>query len=229
LAEGSEARAAVEAVARHFGATLEAVADGFEARLSPAEKRICLDVATFLPETHLGLAKPRLRFDKVVIRLIRRLREALSQDIPAGSTVVFSMTAPIRLAARTAALLELRIRLCLADGPDEFAEIIHGNEVHVRIVSGGPRGTPKVVGFVQSPGADPVLLIEMSQALLQLAGRPSEEPALDRWLVLAISAGTPPVETWRQVNAQLAIGRHGEKVVVVFPNGRLEDISERSM
>jgi hypothetical protein len=226
LADGSEAKVAVEAIARRFGATLEAGEVGFHARLSIKERHICLDVAIFAPATPVGLAKPRLRFDKVVINLIRRLRAVLDEAVPEGSTVVFAMAAPIRLAARTASLLETRIRNGLADGPHEFLETFHGNEVHVRVVSGAPRNAPRVVGFVHSPGADPRLLIEMSQSLLQLAGRPSERQADEHWFVLANSAAAPPSETWRLVFAQLSIGSNGAKGMIVFPDGRVEDISD---
>jgi hypothetical protein len=224
LAKRHESTAAVEAVARRFGAILDAGTDEFRARLSIEERRICLDIAIFAPATSVGLAKPRLRFDKVVISLIRRLRAVLDKAVPEGSTVVFAMTAPIRLAAGTASLLAARIRISLADGPDEFVETIHGNEVHVRVVSDAPRNAPRLVGFVHSPGADSRLLIEMSRSLLQLAGRASEQPADERWFVLANSSAAPPAETWRQVNAQLSIGRQHARGLVAFPDGRVEDI-----
>lgn len=226
MAEGSEARAAVEAVARHFGGILDVGPDGLQALLAIGERRTCLYVATFAPSPHLGMVKPRLRFDKVVIRLVKRLRDALSDEVPAGATVVFTLAAPIRLAAKTAAALEAKIRLCLEHGPDEFVESIHGNLVRVCLVSGGPRPSPKVVGFVHSPGADPRLLIEMSQALLQLAGRPSKQSAEERWLVLANPGAAPLAETWRMVKAQLSVGVHDARVIVVSPDGSIEDVSD---
>jgi hypothetical protein len=224
LAESSKARAAVEAVARHFGAALETGADGPHAGLSINARRIRLDIATYASSTSFGPAKPRLRFDKVVIRLIRGLRGTLSESVPAGSAVVLAMAAPIRLAARTTAVLEDRIRLCLAEGADEFVETIHGNEVHARVVSGASRSAQKVTAFVHSPGTDPRQLIEMSQSILHLVGLPSRRPAEEHWSVLAVSDASPPADTWRQMFAELFVVRPDAKVLVVFPSGRLEEV-----
>jgi hypothetical protein len=50
----------------------------------------------------LGAAKLRLRFDKVALRLVGGLKAALASVVPEGETVAFTITAPIRLPAKTA-------------------------------------------------------------------------------------------------------------------------------
>ena len=54
----------------------------------------------------LEAAKLRLRFDKVALRLVGGLKAALASVVPEGETVVFTISAPIRLPAKTAVALE---------------------------------------------------------------------------------------------------------------------------
>jgi hypothetical protein len=108
--------------------------------------------------------KPRLRFDKVARRLVADLQEALRDDVPGGSTVVFTCTAPIRLASKTAATLEAEIRALLASHSNELAKTINGNKVRVRILR--EAHTPNVVGFVHNPdpgAAEALLSLESLQ------------------------------------------------------------------
>ena len=224
----AEAMAATEAVAQHFRATLEEGRDHAQVCLLVDGRRIAVEVAT-LPLWGPGTAaqfKPRLRFDKVVLRVIRRLREALSETVPDGSTVVFTMTAPIRQAAKTAAVLEARIRACLSGGCGEIDENIHGNLVRARLVSGASRQASKVVGFVHNPGVDPRLLIDMSQSLLQSVGAAADrsQPANECWLVLTAAGLVPPIETWRQVFAQLSIRADYANILMILARGRVENL-----
>ena len=81
-------------------------------------------------------AKPRLRFDRVVTRLIERLQATLSETVPDGTSVVLTVTALIRLpsAQNHCRALEDKIYALLAYGSprrDQKATI-HGNRVHLR-------------------------------------------------------------------------------------------------
>src|SRR5690349_8173820 len=78
-----EERAALEAVARRFSATWDEDGDFPGAYLTIAGKRIAVDVAT-LKAVHGDAAKPRLRFDKVVIHLMDRLQATLGKIVPDG-------------------------------------------------------------------------------------------------------------------------------------------------
>jgi hypothetical protein len=102
--------------------------------------------------------KPRLRFDKVARRLVAEVQDALRDDLPAGTTIIFTCTAPIRLASKTAASLEGEIRALLASRASELAKTINGNKIGVRIVH--KAHTPNVIGFVHNPdrGAAKALL-----------------------------------------------------------------------
>ena len=76
-------------------------------------------------------ATPRLRFDKVALRLVQGVRGALEEAVPDGLCVLFAVTAPIREPSKTlAALIEtIRARLSFGAVPGDHAEALHGNEV----------------------------------------------------------------------------------------------------
>jgi hypothetical protein len=104
-----------------------------------------------------------LRSDKVAIRLVERVRHAVSESVPKGKRLVFTVTAPIRLPAKTAATLEERIRSAVMRccARLELEETIHGNHVRIWLLEGTSRSS-KVIGLVHNRGASP-------QALLALA------------------------------------------------------------
>ncbi len=103
----------------------------------------------------------RLRFDKVVMGLVGDLKAALSNYVPEGQTIVFTLTAPIRLPGKTAAELEQLVREGLAGG--ELRSIIHGNEIRVRRVTGVSALMPKVAGFVHNPDSDAGLILDLAE------------------------------------------------------------------
>ena len=113
--------------------------------------------------------KPRLRFDKVARRLVSEVETAVRDVVPDGTTVIFTVTAPIRLASKTTAALEEHIRALLAR-PGKRAQLEHtinGNAVRIRVVRAGSNGAAKVVGFVHNPdpGAAEALLDEAQSQL----------------------------------------------------------------
>jgi len=157
-------QAAVEAVARHFSATWEKGEDPPDAYLTIARKRIAVEVTTIKPRiAHRGgLTKPRLRFDRVALGLVRRLQAALCESVPDGKTLILTITAPIRVPSKTAAALEDKIRTYLArrSAQVEARDTIHGNQIRVRLVKGGgSERTSKVIGFVHNPDSDPDVLL----------------------------------------------------------------------
>src|ERR1700752_4435115 len=81
--------------------------------------------------------EPRLRFDRTALGLVRRLQENLAATVPAGKTVVVTITAPIRQDAATSAMLEEKIRGLLATRRGRLAVTIHGNRIRARVLKGG--------------------------------------------------------------------------------------------
>ncbi|HUZ13744.1 MAG TPA: hypothetical protein VMU93_12960 [Caulobacteraceae bacterium] len=232
---GERKRTAVEAVARRFCATWEAAPGGSpDAYLSIAAGRIAVEVAAIESRVEgRDVAKPRLRFDKVAVGLVGRLRAALSQAVADGEAVVLTVTAPIRSPAKTAAALEGLIRDLLArrSAPADAEATICGNRIRVRLVRGVPRRAPKLIGFVHNRESDPDALVRLAQSLLQAVGaaterRPPQGFTGERWLVLAGDDGPARVEAARCVCSQLAAATQFSAILMVLADGRVETLGE---
>lgn len=119
-----QGRTDVEAVGRQFSAKWEKGSDPSNAYITVARKRVAVDVITLKRRgsTQGNAAKPRLRFDKVATRLIERLQATLGETVPVGMTVLLTITAPIRLPSKTAAVLEGKIQTLFLGG-DRRVEI----------------------------------------------------------------------------------------------------------
>jgi hypothetical protein len=232
---GKQEQTAIEAVARRFSATWEeAEGESPAAYRTIAGRRIAIEVAAIKPgiAERGDLAKPRLRFDRVALRLVGRLQAALSALVPDGEAVVVTVTAPIRLPAKTAAALESEVRDGLArrPAPLDIMATIYGNQVRVRLVKGVSRRASKVIGFVHNPESDPDVLLRLTQSLLQHIGAAADRraPATftgDRWLVVANEDGLWPIEAYRQVFAQLSMSTEFKKVLMVLAGGRVETLT----
>jgi len=115
----------------------------------------------------LAASKVRLRFDKVVVRLVSSLKAALAEVVPEGEAVIFTVTAPIRRSAKTGAAIEALVRAGLPGG--EVSVTIEGNQVRLRRVTGVPAHRPRVVGFVHNPESDAGFILNLVES--QLLGR----------------------------------------------------------
>src|SRR5262245_42744840 len=163
-------RAAIEAVAKYLTAAGNHSRGSADASLTLAGKRIALEVVTIGPHAVRACRtmNPRLRLDKVALGVVHRLRASLQGSVPHGRTIVVTITAPIRLASKTAAAMAERIRRRLegAAAAGRSTHRIHGNTIQIWILKGGTAMTSKLVGFVHNPDADPRILIEVTRALL---------------------------------------------------------------
>jgi hypothetical protein len=222
-------RTAIEAVAKWFNATWEKESDSPDAYLTVAGKRVAVDIATLKRRgTDDGnTVKPRLRFDKVVTRLMERLRGTLGETVPDGMTVLLTITAPIRLPSKTAGALEGKIQSLLerrTPVPDQ-RDTIHGNRVQIRLLRDESRRAPKMIGFVHNPDSDPLLLLNMTSELLGLfsgeVGRRTTRPAGDRWLILISGRGISCLDAYRYMYSQLRVTTGFQKIVMVFGDGRI--------
>jgi len=113
-------------------------------------------------------AKIRLRFDKVALGFVARLRTALRGRVPAGKTLVVTCTAPIRQDSKTGAALveELQKRLARASSRLAYDDVVYDNRVSARLLASAPRA-PKVLGFVHDAGSDEKLLARVAQTLMR--------------------------------------------------------------
>ena len=112
----------------------------------------------------LRAAKLRPRFDKVALRFVGGLKAALASVIPEGQAVVFAISAPIRLPAKTEMALDNMVR----SGPrdPQRHEIVHGNKVQIRWLRDVPKHRPKVLGFVHSAELDAGVILALVEARL---------------------------------------------------------------
>ncbi len=222
-------RTAIEAVARRFSVTWEEGADPADAYITVAGKRIAVDIAALKRRgTPQGkAAKPRLRFDKVATRLMEHLQTALRETVPDGVTVALTITAPIRLASKTAASLEAKIATLLKrrrPGREE-KDTICGNRVRIRLLRDESEQAPKLIGFVHNSDSDPLLLLNMTGEMLELvsgeSSRRAPKLADDRWLVVTTAKGISCLEAYRYIYSQLRMTADFKKVLMVFGDGQV--------
>lgn len=224
-------RTAVEAVARHVHGTWEdgeGAAAGF---LTASGDRIAVSVATV--KSRIGdRSSPRLRFDRVVLSLAARLKAALHDVVPDGSTVLITVTAPIRQPAATAEALEVGARVLIGRRSlrRDAAATIHGNETRIRVVKGALAGPARVAAFVHNPddgAADTVL--ETAQALVEglAAGGAADDATGKRWLVLATEDAPRHAKLYRQILTELTLGDGLEKTVIAMAGGRIEVLARQ--
>jgi hypothetical protein len=195
-------------------------------------KRVAVDITTLERRGtgHGKTAKPRLRFDKVATRLMERLQATLGETVPDGITVLLTITAPIRLPAKTAGSLEARIRTLLGRRSPRRDEkdTIHGNRVHIRFLrdESESQRAPKMMGFVHNADSDPLLLLNMTREWLELvsaeAGRRAPRLAGDRWLVVTSARGSSSLEAYRYIYSQLRVATDFKQILMVFGDGRVE-------
>ncbi|HZO94777.1 MAG TPA: hypothetical protein VFB22_13620 [Candidatus Baltobacteraceae bacterium] len=105
---------------------------------------------------------PRLRFDRVALRVTHALQAALRDAVPAGHAALVTITAPIRVPAKTVAALEASIRDGLSRHGARFSlnETMHGNGVRVRIVAdAASQASANVRVFVHDARSDPEALL----------------------------------------------------------------------
>jgi hypothetical protein len=175
-------------------------------------------------------AKLRLRFDKVATGLIERLRAAAAGTVPDGTTVLLTVTAPIRLDSKTGAALEEDIQaLARRKSPGrDREETIHGNRVRLRLVRTGSARTPKLLGFVHNPDTDAELLLNVASELLAFFSSTESEPAKarasERPLVVMSARESSCVEAYRATFAQLDVPRAIGSVAIAVGDGRTEGL-----
>ena len=221
---------ALTSVARHLGAKLVPEAGARETYLVRRGKRIALDVIAVGPliSSRRQSKPPRLRFDRVVVELFDRLRSGLDDAVPTGTTVVVTVTAPVRRSGKTAVEILEHARKLLAarSAGAELAIEVHGNQIRIQILRSGSPSAPKTVGFVHNRDSDPSPLFGLTQALLRGISTAAGERAGGRWLVIMIEDGPEWMKTYGHVCAQLVADPGFERVVLVGSDGQVSMLDE---
>ncbi len=128
--------------------------------MTQIEKLIANDIAK---ANGVSVTKLGLRFDKVAVRLLGNIRMAIEQEVPKKVTILMTITAPIRLPAKTEYELIEKINDFLESGiqHQDSVLIIFQNEVRLRIVPSSEQIT-KFVGLVHNPDIDSKLLLNLA-------------------------------------------------------------------
>lgn len=113
---------------------------------------------------------PRLRFDRVAQRVVRDVQATLSGATPRNAVLIVTVTAPIRLPAKTVAELGRQLA-----GPlvQDFDRVVCGNRVRARLIRRCVSGAPKVVVFIHNPAPAPGGLFKLAEDLLSAASQPA--------------------------------------------------------
>jgi hypothetical protein len=227
-------REALEAVARRFSATWECRNGSRNVVLTVAGRPIAVRITNLECRGTAGAAASvRLRFDKVAIRLIERLQASLGGAVPKGAMVVLTITAPIRLASKTAASLEATLPMLLGRGSPGRARkfTIHRNDIRLGVLTPASEKAPRMIGFVHNVDSDPLLLMKLTRDWIHLvgadAGRRMTRLADNRWLVVTSANGTSCLQAHRYICSQLRMPAGINKILMAARDGRVEVLKSR--
>jgi hypothetical protein len=110
----------------------------------------------------IALAGLRLRFDRVVRGLTDRLKTDLAKLVPKDQTLLFTITAPIRVPGKTADALEGRAPRAIEVG--EWRGEVYGNAVRIRCLAGVAPRRPRVMGFVHNPEVSAARILALAES-----------------------------------------------------------------
>ena len=115
-----------------------------------------------------GTTVPKLglRFDRVALRVLDRLRVFAEAEAPEGVTVILTLTAPIRAPGEVVAALEREIAaLFKKTGRVEIEEtaVLGGNRAKLRLIEHAPSHSPRLLGFVHNPYVDGTQVLDLAE------------------------------------------------------------------
>jgi hypothetical protein len=112
----------------------------------------------------LSLKKLGLRFDRVAIGLLDDLQLAAEKNLPAGKTLLITITAPIRLPAKTGLALESALKDLIASKKTRTIQMqLNSNHIHLRILSKPHTRHLKMIGFVYNPTTSAKQLLDLAE------------------------------------------------------------------
>ena len=233
---GKQEQAAIEVVAEHFSATWEK-GDGEspDAYATFAGKRIAVEVTAIKQSIaeRGDFTQPRLRFDRVALRVVGSLQAALSEFVPDGEAVVLTITAPIRLPSRL-------LRAGKQDpGPSRAPPVHAGGDQGHNLRKPDP-GSPcegrlkaNVEGhwFRAQSRFESGGLLRLTQSLLRHIGAAADKPLPER-IPRAIDGSFSPMKLDFRISrrigrvySQLSISTDFKKVLMVLSGGRVEALT----
>jgi hypothetical protein len=131
-----------------------------------AEKAVGEQIARAAGET---VSKLGLRFDRVVVRVLRDLRGFAKTRVPTGKTVILTLTAPILTPTRTVAALQPEIDTLLRSGTrdgDRIASVC-GNAIRIRVAKHMSSRNHELIGLVHNRDIDSKHLADLVESWLR--------------------------------------------------------------
>jgi len=228
-------RSAIAAVARRFESPWKKGGRHADAYFKIDREKVPVDVATLKPHTHRkGFAEgARLRFDRVATTVSQQLQAALRTIVPRGTTALVTISGPTQLRSKTVRALKRGIRTLLRPGSPERDRgyMIHGNCVQIRLLSNRSVKAPRVIGLVHDSDTDPRVVLNLTEDLLELLRAEVEKRvaprAENRWLVVASAGDASYLEAYRHICSQFGSAQKLKKILVAFPDGRVEMLTDR--
>lgn len=120
-------------------------------------------------ENKTTIKKLGLRFDKVVVRLLSDLRASIGSNIPEGTAVLYTITAPIKLPTKMELGLSQQIRDVLnsAVRNTDHQSTIFQNQICIRIINVPTNQTENFAGFVHNPECNSKQLLDFAARWLR--------------------------------------------------------------
>ena len=176
-------------------------------------------------------AAPRLRFDKVVTRVTERLQASLDRFTPSGTTVLVTITAPVRVPSKTTAALESACRRLLSRGSTKRDEeyTIHGNHVRIRLLRTRLRRANPIHGFVHNRDSDPAQILDITGDLIDGIARQAQRRVRrrdDRWIVMTSPRDRSYLDAYRSIFSQLPVANSSAKTLIAFADGCIEMLTQ---
>jgi hypothetical protein len=116
----------------------------------------------------LNITKLGLRFDKVVIRLLKNIRIAIKNEVPKEKAVIITMTAPIKHPAKTENDIIGKIKDILVSGKQQRDTLltIFQNEIQLRVIKSPSKQTINFIGLVHNRDIDSKYLLDITSKWL---------------------------------------------------------------
>ena len=110
-----------------------------------------------------------LRLDRVVVRVLDRLRRGVDGKPRADWGVVLTLTAPLHAPNKLVKVMEQEIAALLQDGciGAERSVVLHGGRARLRLVEHAAAPGCGLLGFVHNPDVDPAMIMDLAERWLQ--------------------------------------------------------------
>ncbi len=117
------------------------------------------------------LSELGLRFDKVALRLLRSLQNEIAKEELKTKTIVLTITAPIKLPARTEYELVKQIKAIVASGKkNNSSRSILGNRTQIRVITQSLESGIHFIGLVHNQNVSSTTLVNMTARWLHNEG-----------------------------------------------------------